>query len=407
MPDTNALIPRANYEIIRDSGVSSILTQIRPAWQSKNLIERVGRLLQVDPSSACQRIFNAAVHDLREKIVVAGLDIAAEAAKSNRLPQITKPEDVENISVSHVIALAYRMGLLSRPEWRRILRVYDIRRDLEHEDDEYEAGVEDCVYVFKTCVDVVLSKDPVHLLKLTDVKEVVEKPSAAFLSATLIEDYRLAPSPRQLEIYRFLFSNCLNDELADVVRENSFHALSTLRDDTEKQVILETASDLVQRLNRKPPSLTIARVAHAAGILPYLKKSMLRDFFGAFLNRMRQVGHTFRSNESHGELLRNLSEVGGLRVCPQEVLTAMAEWLVLCYVGEEGGYGYWGQNRTVFYSNVGAPLARELLLQAAPRIVDIIRGLRESSKELRRECTNEHVAARYEALVEQVEEFEN
>lgn len=54
--------------------------------------------------------------------------------------------------------LSYRIELLSCPEWRRILRAYDIRKDLEHED---EAEVQDCVYIFKTCVDVVLSKDSV------------------------------------------------------------------------------------------------------------------------------------------------------------------------------------------------------------------------------------------------------
>jgi hypothetical protein len=40
------------------------------------------------------------------------------------------------------------MGLLPRPEWRRVTRCYEIRRDLEHEDDEYEATVEDCIYIF-------------------------------------------------------------------------------------------------------------------------------------------------------------------------------------------------------------------------------------------------------------------
>jgi hypothetical protein len=49
------------------------------------------------------------------------------------------------------------MGLLTRPEWRRLTRAYDIRRDLEHEDSEYEAGVEDCIYVFKTSIEAVLA----------------------------------------------------------------------------------------------------------------------------------------------------------------------------------------------------------------------------------------------------------
>jgi len=60
-------IPEANIEIIEDSEAPQLLEKIRPKWKAKNLIQRVKRILPVDPSSACQRIFNAALHDLREK----------------------------------------------------------------------------------------------------------------------------------------------------------------------------------------------------------------------------------------------------------------------------------------------------------------------------------------------------
>ncbi len=157
MIDGQKLMPNVNKEIIEASGVYNLLSRIRPHWQSKNLIQRVTKILSVDPSSACQRLFNASIHDLREKILFAGIDIAAEAAKQHKLPPVTNTESIENYSTLRLIDLSYRMGLLSRPEYRRILRTYDIRKDLEHEDDEYEAGVEDCVYIFRTCIDVVLS----------------------------------------------------------------------------------------------------------------------------------------------------------------------------------------------------------------------------------------------------------
>lgn len=144
--------------IMAPADVPAFLAQIRPAWEAKDLINRVRRLLPSDPSSACQRIFNAAIHDLREKVVIAGIDIARDAAKQHRLPPIEKPDDIEEYSTSKLIDLAYRMGLLSRPEWRRLARVYEIRRDLEHEDNEYEAQIEDCIYVFKTSIEVVLSR---------------------------------------------------------------------------------------------------------------------------------------------------------------------------------------------------------------------------------------------------------
>jgi hypothetical protein len=79
--------------------------------------------------------------------VVAGLDIAEQAAKQSRLPPVTRAEDVENYPTDKLLDLAFHMGILTHPEWRRMKRSYEIRRDLEHEDDLYEAGVEDCVYV--------------------------------------------------------------------------------------------------------------------------------------------------------------------------------------------------------------------------------------------------------------------
>ena len=141
MPNDLVAVPQ--NELV-PTALSTLLDRIRPAWQSRGLIRRVRALLPVDPSSACQKMFNAAVRDLRDKVVVAGLDIAGEAAKQHKLPPVENTENVERYSTSNVIDLAYHMGLVSRAEWRRLCRVYDIRGDPEHEDDEYEAGPEDC-----------------------------------------------------------------------------------------------------------------------------------------------------------------------------------------------------------------------------------------------------------------------
>src|SRR5437016_7796409 len=94
------------------ASVDGLLARIRPEWQAKRLVQRVVALIPVDPSSACQRLLNAAIKDLQQKIVIAGIDLAIEAAKLNKLPPITKAEDVlENYSTTNTLALAYRMGL--------------------------------------------------------------------------------------------------------------------------------------------------------------------------------------------------------------------------------------------------------------------------------------------------------
>lgn len=153
-PDEEHGLVRA-AQILPSTQVDALLGRIRPEWQGRSLIERVKRLLPIDPSSACQRLLNAALRDLRDKIVVAGVDLAQQAAGANKLPPVNKAEDIlESYSNSNVLDLAYRIGILSRPEWRRLQRSYEIRRDLEHEDDQYEAQAEDCFYIFKTSIEL-------------------------------------------------------------------------------------------------------------------------------------------------------------------------------------------------------------------------------------------------------------
>ncbi len=403
MTTGNELIPSTNMEIIEASGVNDLLSQIRPHWQAKNLIQRVTKLLHVDPSSACQRLFNASIHDLREKILYAGVDIATEAAKQHKLPPISSAENIENYSTLRMIDLAYRMGLLSRPGYRRILRAYDIRKDLEHEDDEYEAGVEDCVYIFRTCVDVILSKDPIELIKLTDIKEIVENSEATTLNESLLEEFNHAPEPRQLEIYRFLISSSLNTELPDVVRHNSYMALYSLKQLAHSQVLIDCAREFVQRIGKRGPTLIEARVAYGSGLFPYLKQAQIKGFFNDYLSEMKKVGYSWGAHNSHGELLRNLDEIGGLEYCPEECIGQYVEWLVLCFIGSAGGRTSYGNIRNVFYSNVGAPISLELLTIKSRSIFPIVADLEKRSKSVSYAISNEHVARRFHSILDEIE----
>ncbi|MEI6110755.1 MAG: hypothetical protein WCP63_03655 [Cyanobium sp. ELA712] len=391
------LTPKAHIELVEQSGVQQLLSRVRPHWKAKSLIQRVERLIPVDPSSACQRLFNAAIHDLKEKIVLAGLDIAKEAAQANRFPEVSKPEHIKSLDVKRTINLAFYMGLLTRPEWRRLLRVYDIRRDLEHEDDEYEATVEDYVYVFKTCVEVVLSRDSAQLLKLTDVKEIIEKPDPATLSQSTLEDYASAPIPRQTEIYRFLISTALDSKHPDIVRQNAFNALGCLHDHTIQQVILTCASEYVDRIGRSAPTPGQARVAFQAGILPYLKKAQLFELYSSIAKLLEKVDFSFRGHSSHGALLRRIVEVGGIRYCPDDLLPRIVKWLVLCCIGEPGGYVR-GQGRKVFYSNAGAPLAREILRNSSRDLSACLEDMLKHDAEIRSCMRDEYVARRYEEI---------
>lgn len=378
------------------SGVDTLLAQIRPEWQAKSLIKRVMDLLVVDPSSACQRLLNAAIHDLREKIIIAGLDVAQEAANLNGLPQAKKPDEIYEYSTTHTLDLAYHMGLISRPEWRRLKRAYDIRKDLEHEDDQYEAGVEDCVYVFRTCIEIVLSRDPISPVRIADVKEIIESPKNVALSKEMLDDFSGAPDTRQLEIAKFLISVSGDNKKPDIVRQNAVEALRSLRLHVRTSARAKIGQYMQEQLKAKPADLADMKIAAAVGITPYLKQLKVKQFFSDFLDRLAKVGYRWTSHEQHRKLLDDFEDVGGLEAAPPEMRSKIVLWMVRCYIGEPGGYGM-GYKRPVFYSNVAAPRIKEAFKQAGALIEHDVETA-SKNKLVKAAVTDKHIARRLERL---------
>lgn len=404
MNNDHQIVPRQEYELTKQTMATVLLEQIRPVWQSRTLIERVKRLLPVDPSSACQRLLNAAIHDLREKVLSAGIDIAEQIALENKLPPIETPEAVEEYSTARLLDLCYRMGILNRAEWRKLHRAYDIRRDLEHEDDEYQAGLEDCVYIFTTCVEIVLSRDPIQLLRVTDVKEVVEEPVPFVRSAELLEDYQHAPYVRQKDIGRFLISSALDSTEPDIVRQNCIELMRCLEPVTPPQVKIDLASDLGQRVGRSRLDVVHAKVAYACGALPYLRQVQLRDFFDSLYQRMESAGYRWQNHATHTDLLETLEDVGGLVHCPSSLRIRFMKWLVLAYIGEPS-YGRYSVSRPVFYSNSASTVIKRLFENAPEQVFDSLREL-AGDRDIRAAMGNKYVARRFESLLDMEAESE-
>jgi hypothetical protein len=391
------LVPTTtSAKMVIASGVDTVLAEIRPAWQAKSLIRRVKDLLHVDPSSACQRLLNAAIHDLRDKIIIAGLDVAQEAASLNGLPQAKKPEDIHDYSTTHTLDLTYHMGLINRPEWRRLKRAYDIRKDLEHEDDQYEAGVEDCVYVFRTCIEIVLSRDPISPVRVVDVKDIIETPKNIALSREMLDDFSSAPDRRQLEICKFLISVSRDGTKADIVRQNAIEALRSLQSIVRKSAGPEVGQYMQELLKGKPADLADMKVAAAAGITPYLKQGKVKQFFENFYAEIVKAGHRWTSHDQHRKLFDDFEDVGGLVIVPQEIRSKIVLWMVRCYIGEPGGYGM-GYARPVFYSNVAAPRIKEAFSEAGLLIASDVEAA-SKDKFVRAAVTDKHIARRLETL---------
>lgn len=307
---------------------------------------------------------------------------------------------MEGYSTAKVIDLAFRMGLLSRPEWRRVSRCYEIRRDLEHEDDEYEAGVEDCVYIFKTCIEVILARDPIHLLKVTDVKDIIEESEPVTASESLVNDFASAPQPRQSEIVKLLIAIALDKSKSDIVQQNAFAVLKALEPHCHKQVTLEVAEHLQGKLGRGRLERRHVRVAMASGTLPYLRQSQLNDFYREVLAQMHQVGSDWSAYNQHGELLRSFREVGGLHYCPAEVRREILLWIVKTYIGTPGGRTSYGNIRNVFYSNTAAPTIREIISESGSLIRDDLHYIQGHHQDIAALAADKHIARRMEELID-------
>jgi hypothetical protein len=375
------------------------LAAIRPEWQAKRLVQRVRALLPVDPSSACQRLLNAAIKDLQSKIVIAGLDLATEAAKLNKLPPITKAEDVlENYSATNTLMLAYRMGVLTRPEWRRLQRAYEIRGDLEHEDAEYEAQPEDCIYVFSACIGIVLSRDPVELIRVRDIRQLIDAPNNT-LTPDLLEDYGKAPEVRQTEIVRMLVGTARSPKEPDLVRQHAAEALRTFDPLTNDRVKITIAGEIHDRLDGRPLQPIDMKIAAAIGAVPYLKQRRVAAFFADLVDNLLKISPDWGNFARHGDPLDEIEDYGGLAVIPDDQLVRLIPWLTRCYLGEKGGYGQWGRHRAVFYSDSAAPIIERLFKAADGRAAPILEAC-AADKRIAATMQYQPIARRFDRLLD-------
>lgn len=75
------------------------------------------------------------------------------------------------------------------------------------------------------------------------------------------------------------------------------------------------------------------------------------------------------------------------------------KYLVLWYIGEPGGYGTWGRNRAVFYSDSATPVIQRIVKYSEVKLYDEIENLREE-KSITRLTENRHILSRFEDLLD-------
>ena len=201
---------------------------------------------------------------------------------------------------------------------------------------------------------------------------------------------------------KFLISQTLDKDVADVVQQNAYTCISYLRPPTTPAVLVSIGAYLQKKAGRKIDE-RMARVAQVAGVFVYLRKSARIGFFQGVFKDMEKVGSRWTMHGQHGELLRSFKEYGGIAACPGgPVRVAILKWLVLTYVGTRGGRTSYGNVRHVFYSNSAAPLIREIIENPAAAIRDELIELKKD-RDIMRALVTEHISRRFEDLIDLVE----
>lgn len=186
----------------------------------------------------------------------------------------------------------------------------------------------------------------------------------------------------------------------DIVRQNAYAMTKHLEPVTKTPAKLELAKHIQDRDGRQGLTLILFKVAHAAGVLAYLKDTTRRDFFRGYLAKLEQVGHGWSKHAGHREPPEELEDVGGVADCPEDVARDILRWLVLCYVGTEGGRTSYGHVRPVFYSDTAAQIIERLLAARGERELHLLKRMRADPVVRTRLASCKAVAARFEKMLD-------
>lgn len=250
-------------------------------------------------------------------------------------------------------------------------------------------------FIFKTTIDVVLSKDPIELLKVTDAKDLIESSTNISVTEEFLTDYKSAPKGRQREITELLISYASDDTKPDIVRENSVELMRHIKPLTEKTVTIEMASILENKLDRAGINLKTAKIGNACGAMGYFKKVRLLDFYGNLKTEVKAIGTDWNTQKT---FCTKLEDIGGLKYCPIEHYEDLLKYLVIFYIGERS-YGRYSASRPVFFSNGAAPIITRLIENDANKANPILESFRKK-KPIKNDIENKYLLRRFEDLID-------
>ena len=126
-------------------------------------------------------------------------------------------------------------------------------------------------------------------------------------------------------------------------------------------------------------------------------------FYTEIGDKLLKISPDWGGYQRHRDPLNEIEDYGGLAVIPDDQLQRILRWLVICYLGEPGGYGQWGRNRTVFYSDAAAPIIERLIKGGDTRVRPLLEAC-EKDKKIAAAMNHQPIGRRFERLLDIIDD---
>lgn len=133
-------------------------------------------------------------------------------------------------------------------------------------------------------------------------------------------------------------------------------------------------------VNKKKISIQTIKVFSAIGIIAYVSKSTMRMVYEKLIIELEQTKTYWDNYNEHIRILSIFEDIDYFKYCPENLLFRALSWMAQLYIGTPGGYGFYGRNRKVFYSDAGVDYVEDIIKNSKELFVPYVIELRKDPK---------------------------
>ncbi|MDY0138223.1 MAG: hypothetical protein RBR50_00805 [Candidatus Izemoplasmatales bacterium] len=364
-------------------------------------LHKISAILLVDPGMAAQKMFNVGISELKTKIKTWGLKEISEIAVQRGLPKISNEEELINYKTRDIIKLSGIVGILTNANKSRLDLAYDMRNLIEHEDSHYEATNEEVQFIFSVVIDAILSVEIIEPISVTEIQELINSAEKLTrIDESLIEKYESSATFRQVQVLERLINVALDESKADIVRTNAFNLLQVFRNYVKTEARMQLVEKFITApISKKKIDIQTVKVFNAIGIVAYVSKSTMRTVYEKLISEVEKTSVNWNFYSDHIRVLSVFEDIGYFKYCPENLLYRILIWMAELYIGTPGGYGYYGRNRKVFYSDAGVDYVQEIVANSKELFIPYMSELLKDAKLLQK-TKNQYIKERLNNFID-------